>query len=60
MLHVESDVNKVGGGCGKQSLIYLSLAVLWVIGNESEAVMHGGGSLIYKSTLLSTGVKEQR
>ena len=44
----------------KQSLIFLSLAVLWVIGNESEAVMHGRGMMIYKSTLLSTSVKEQR
>lgn len=44
----------------KQSSIYLSLAILWVIGNESEAVMHGRGSIIYKSTLLSTGVKVQR
>lgn len=58
MLHVESEVNKVGEK--KQSLIYLSFAVLWVIGNESEAVMHGRGSIIYKSTLLSTGVKVQR
>ena len=44
----------------KQCLIFLSLAVLWVIGNESEAVMHGRGRMIYKNTLLSTGVKEQR
>lgn len=40
-------------------MIYLSLAVLWVIGNESEAVMHGRG-IYYKSTLLSTGVKVQK
>lgn len=58
MLHVESDGNKVKKK--KQSLIFLSLAVLWVIGNESEAVMHGRGMMIYKSTLLSTSVKEQR
>ena len=58
VLHVESDGNKVKKK--NQSLIFLSLAVLWVIGNESEAVMHGRGMMIYKSTLLSTSVKEQR